>query len=437
MPISAAPHVRRPYVGDRLIRLSQLNSEMARAQSRHALEQGQRTAQQWQQAGQAISQGLGAIREERELVPLRQAAAAKMAREAEMQRRSDEEYTEGRQAKTRDAELLADLNAFTEEHLSKGQRPTAEDIVRRFGPTRAVQINQVFDELFPKPKEEDSYTLNPGDVRYKGSQPVATNPKSAEPPKYTSPMRMADGTYQQFVEGQIPAGAKFYQEPKARPAEKAKFWVMRDGNPIRISENEYRMGDQPASNHEQGRPVTSGDAGRFTDLDTSLDDVAVLRGSISGDGSTGTMAAIGAAMPNFATEWFGWGADAKAKQAMIDRVKQVIGKALEEGVLRKEDEEKYKKILPTINDPNSLVLSKLQGLDDAIRARRQRHLDNLTAAGYETSKFGEYKPLNKGMSAVPDLAGLPKGRGRKFTSGPFAGQTWAIDDKGQPYKVGG
>jgi hypothetical protein len=32
-------------------------------------------------------------------------------------------------------------------------------------------------------------------------------------------------------------------------------------------------------------------------------------------------------------------------QAEIDRVRQLVGKALEGGVLRKEDEEKYKKIL--------------------------------------------------------------------------------------------
>ena len=37
----------------------------------------------------------------------------------------------------------------------------------------------------------------------------------------------------------------------------------------------------------------------------------------------------------------GWGTDAKKKQALIDRVKQVIGKTLEGGVLRKEDEVKY------------------------------------------------------------------------------------------------
>ena len=51
--------------------------------------------------------------------------------------------------------------------------------------------------------------------------------------------------------------------------------------------------------------------------------------------------------------------------AVIDRVKQVIGKALEGGVLRKEDEVKYEKILPTIYDSAALVRSKLDGLESA------------------------------------------------------------------------
>ena len=38
-------------------------------------------------------------------------------------------------------------------------------------------------------------------------------------------------------------------------------------------------------------------------------------------------------------------------------------------------------------------------------------------------------------STVPDLTGLAKGRGRRFTEGPFAGQTWTLDDNGQPYRV--
>ena len=55
-------------------------------------------------------------------------------------------------------------------------------------------------------------------------------------------------------------------------------------------------------------------------------------------------------------------------QAEIDLIKQTIGKALEGGVLRKEDEAKYAKILPTINDTIDVARSKTAMLREKLRA---------------------------------------------------------------------
>ena len=46
-------------------------------------------------------------------------------------------------------------------------------------------------------------------------------------------------------------------------------------------------------------------------------------------------------------------------KAEIDKVRQEVGKALEGGVLRKEDEVKYKKILPTLADTPAIALAKI------------------------------------------------------------------------------
>lgn len=54
--------------------------------------------------------------------------------------------------------------------------------------------------------------------------------------------------------------------------------------------------------------------------------------------------------------------DARKAQAAIDLVRQRVGKALEGGVLRKEDEEKYKKILATLRDEPATAISKVDGL---------------------------------------------------------------------------
>jgi hypothetical protein len=184
------------------------------------------------------------------------------------------------------------------------------------------------------------------------------------------------------------------------PSAGGKLWVVRDGKTIRITEAQYQPGDTPASTREQGRPVTSGDATRIADFNTSLDDLKILRATVFPDAkvdasgnttttaATGTTAKVQASLPNWATALLGgWGTDAKQRQAVIDRVKQVIGKALEGGVLRKEDEYKYEKILPTISDVPDVVRSKLDGLEVAIQKRLGREIDALEDANYDVSKF--------------------------------------------------
>lgn len=216
-----------------------------------------------------------------------------------------------------------------------------------------------------------------------------------EPKKYEVTVAGPDGrpVKRLATEAEMAAGVPRYVAPKE--GSKKKFWVMRDGKPLRISESEYRLGDQPANTREQGRPVTSGDAGRIADLDTSLDDLNKLTESIGGSKATGTAAKVGSMVPNFVTELTGWGTDAKQKQATIDRVKQVIGKALEGGVLRKEDEIKYEKILPTIYDPPDVAASKLNGLWTAIQQRRQTTLDSLADAGYDITKYSARAPRER------------------------------------------
>lgn len=58
----------------------------------------------------------------------------------------------------------------------------------------------------------------------------------------------------------------------------------------------------------------------------------------------------------------------QSQQAMVDTTRQFIGKALEGGVLRKEDEAKYKKILPTMQDSPEVAKNKLAYLKQMITA---------------------------------------------------------------------
>jgi hypothetical protein len=168
-----------------------------------------------------------------------------------------------------------------------------------------------------------------------------------------------------------------------------------DGTPVLVPRSQA-AGQRPASTREQGRAVTSGDAGRIADLETSLDDLRVLAETIAPldaktgkpkQGVTGFSAQLQAAAPAVVTDLTGYGIEGKQKQATIDRVKQVIGKALEGGVLRKEDEYKYERILPTIKDTGEVVRAKLDGLQKALQQRRSTLLESLGDAGYDVSRF--------------------------------------------------
>lgn len=174
-----------------------------------------------------------------------------------------------------------------------------------------------------------------------------------------------------------------------------------DGRPVMLPRSQA-VGRQPASTRETGRQVTSGDAGDIAEFNTALDDIAAVREALAGNKATGAAAQVGASLPNAVTEFTGWGSDAKQKQAVIDRVKQVIGKALEGGVLRKEDEAKYTKILPTIGDPPDVVAAKLDGLEEAIQRRQERKIDALDSAGYDTSRFRQKGGTKVGRFTVEE-----------------------------------
>ena len=68
-------------------------------------------------------------------------------------------------------------------------------------------------------------------------------------------------------------------------------------------------------------------------------------------------------------------------QAEIDRVRQRVGKALEGGVLRKEDEEKYKKILPTMDDTEEVAKNKLKELDRTLKDDLKTYIELQTSYG--------------------------------------------------------
>ena len=93
---------------------------------------------------------------------------------------------------------------------------------------------------------------------------------------------------------------------------------------------------------------------------------------------------------------------ARKVQADVDRVRQVVGKALEGGVLRKEDEDKYKKILATVTDTPETAIYKLNQLITDI----QGDIDDYTSLQQGAGRSLDIKkPLTKGQSTSGTTSG--------------------------------
>lgn len=148
-----------------------------------------------------------------------------------------------------------------------------------------------------------------------------------------------------------------------------------------------RAMEENARNAKVGRPVLSGDANRIAEMTTSLNAADSIGSEVK---DPGTLSQIQSAFPNWVNNLTGgWSDDAKAQNAVIALVRQIIGKGLEGGVLRKEDEIKYKDILPQLGETKELVKDKLKLLKQRIEDKRATLLDSLEDAGYDVSRYRE------------------------------------------------
>jgi hypothetical protein len=77
----------------------------------------------------------------------------------------------------------------------------------------------------------------------------------------------------------------------------------------------------------------------------------------------------------------------QAIQAELKRAMQSIGKYLEGGVLRAEDEKKYEQMLPQITDTPETAKAKLVGIDALLKAKQQQYLQDVQSGGYNASNF--------------------------------------------------
>jgi hypothetical protein len=127
-----------------------------------------------------------------------------------------------------------------------------------------------------------------------------------------------------------------------------------------------------------GKPLTDGTIAKISDAKAAVASLRDLRDTLQkNEQYIGPIAGLQAMNP--------W-SEANKAQSDINLVLQRVGKALEDGVLRKEDEEKYKKILATLRDTPSTAIYKVDGVITTLERDMELFVEEQRAAGRRVSR---------------------------------------------------
>jgi hypothetical protein len=95
---------------------------------------------------------------------------------------------------------------------------------------------------------------------------------------------------------------------------------------------------------------------------------------------------------------------AQTADALLRTASQSFGRFMEGGVLRKEDEEKYRKMFPQLSDTPEVAANKLEIVNRLLVNKQNSTIDALKRSGYNVS--GIEQPLSQ--SQVPQVLGTPQ-----------------------------
>jgi hypothetical protein len=119
--------------------------------------------------------------------------------------------------------------------------------------------------------------------------------------------------------------------------------------------------------------VNSTAANTIADMQSGIRNISDLKGEVSESGANFPVLGNLRSLNPF-------DAEAQGLNTRMKVIKQTIGKAMEGGVLRKEDEEKYKKMLPTMGDTDETALDKIDYIEQSLSAKLQ---DYMNLVGYQ------------------------------------------------------
>ncbi len=146
--------------------------------------------------------------------------------------------------------------------------------------------------------------------------------------------------------------------------------------------SQIRVNDALANTRAAGKPLPEVSVQKLSDFESGLAELSTVRQNLVQNKAVfgPVRGRLGSMNP----------ADVQAQsvQADINRARQVIGKAVEGGVLRKEDEVKYEKMLPVLSDEPDVAVHKMNQFEAKLAQDHNRYLNNMQRAGYNIREVG-------------------------------------------------
>jgi len=78
-----------------------------------------------------------------------------------------------------------------------------------------------------------------------------------------------------------------------------------------------------------------------------------------------------------------WASNPRAADAQLKTAAQIVGRAMEGGVLRKEDELKYREMLPKLTDTPELARQKIENVKNQLQTQRSTRSKQMREVGYD------------------------------------------------------
>ncbi|MFA6158995.1 MAG: hypothetical protein WC763_05250 [Candidatus Paceibacterota bacterium] len=144
---------------------------------------------------------------------------------------------------------------------------------------------------------------------------------------------------------------------------------------------------------KEGRNLESGQAKLLAEGQNLNNVLTPVQEILSKDNLFGPVAGRTRAINPYDTE-------AQDAQARLKRATQVIGSYLEGGVLRKEDEIKYAKMLPQLTDTPDVAKKKLEGVRRLVQDKQREYIGSYKSAGYNVSQFENQSSVDDGKTGV-------------------------------------